>query len=65
MLECNVRCFVDSTGNIFNYRIFEGSTNDDFDQSRELHASLTLCSASSASARKTAQKPVVKNTDSV
>lgn len=31
-LECNVRCFVDSTGNIFNYRIFEGSTNDAFDQ---------------------------------
>jgi TonB family protein len=32
MLECSVSCLVDSTGNIFNYRIFQGSTNDEFDQ---------------------------------
>ncbi len=31
-LECTVTCLVDSTGNIFNYRIFQGSTNDEFDQ---------------------------------
>lgn len=32
MLECTVSCLVDSAGNIFNYRIFQGSTNDEFDQ---------------------------------
>lgn len=32
MLECDVRCFVDSSGNIFNYDIFAKSHNDDFDQ---------------------------------
>jgi TonB family protein len=32
MLECNIRCFVDSTGNIFNYKIFQGSSNDSFDR---------------------------------
>jgi TonB family protein len=31
-IKCNVRCLVDSVGNIFNYRIFEGSNNDAFDQ---------------------------------
>ncbi len=32
MLECSVRFLVDSTGNIGNYRIFQTSTNDEFDQ---------------------------------
>jgi TonB family protein len=32
MLECSVRFLVDSRGDIFNYRIFQGSTNDEFDQ---------------------------------
>ena len=32
MLECNVRFFVDASGNVFNCRIFQGSSNDDFDQ---------------------------------
>jgi len=32
MLECSVSCLVDATGNIFNYRVFQGSTNDEFDQ---------------------------------
>lgn len=32
MLECNVRCLVDSNGNIYNYRIFEGSNDEEFDQ---------------------------------
>jgi TonB family protein len=32
MFECTVSCLVDSDGNIFNYRIFQGSTNDEFDQ---------------------------------
>lgn len=32
MLECTVSCLIDSTGNIFNYRIYQGSTNDEFDQ---------------------------------
>jgi TonB family protein len=41
MLECNIRCFVDSTGNIFNYKIFQGSSNDSFDQK----AMATLVSA--------------------
>jgi len=30
--ECSVRCLVDSSGNIFNYRIFQASGKDEFDQ---------------------------------
>lgn len=31
-IECDVRCFVDSKGSIFNYRIFLPSGNSEFDQ---------------------------------
>jgi TonB family protein len=32
MLECRVSFLVDATGKIFNYRIFQGSANNEFDQ---------------------------------
>lgn len=32
LLECTVSTLVDSTGKIFNYRIFQGSSNEEFDE---------------------------------
>lgn len=50
MLECRVSFLVDSGGNIFNYRIFQGSANNEFDQ-KVLKSLLTALPLPQAPAR--------------